>query len=48
MDEGAEVFNPKAFKKSDGHISAIQALLEKRHLIGDDAFAAEMQMRPRQ
>jgi hypothetical protein len=42
MDEGSEVFNPNRFKKSDGHISALQALLEKRHIIGDAAFQAEM------
>jgi hypothetical protein len=42
MDEGSEVCNPNRFKKSDGHISALQALLEKRHIIGDAAFQAEM------
>ena len=47
MDEGAEVFNPNRFLLSDGHISAIQALLEKRHAIGDSAFSAEMQMKPK-
>lgn len=47
MDNGAEVFNPNRYKKSDGHISALQALLERRHLIGDAAFSAEMQMSPK-
>lgn len=47
MDEGADVFNPSRFLRSDGHVSAIQALLEKQHVIGDAAFQAEMQMRPR-
>lgn len=47
MDEGAEVFNPGRFLVSDGHVSAIQALLEKRHQIGDSAFQAEMQMKPK-
>lgn len=47
MDDGAEVFNPGRFKESDGHISALQALLERRHLIGDAAFSAEMQMAPK-
>lgn len=47
MDEGAEVFNPNRFLLSDGHISALQALLEKRHQIGDAAFQAEMQMKPK-
>lgn len=37
MDEGAEVFDPGRFKP-DEHESALQALLEKRHLIGDAAF----------
>lgn len=47
MDEGHEVFNPNRFLKSDGHVSAIQALLEKQHTIGDAAFSAEMQMNPK-
>lgn len=47
MDEGAVVFNPTRFKKSDGHISALQSLLEKRHMIGDSAFSAEFQMKPK-
>ena len=47
MDKGAEVLNPKRFKESDGHISALQALLEKQHQIGYDAFACEYQMCPR-
>ena len=47
MDEGAEVFNPNRFLRSDGHITAIQALLEKQHTIGEAAFAAEMQMKPK-
>jgi len=38
MDEGAELFSPERFKPEDGHISGLQALLEKRHLIGDAAF----------
>ena len=46
MDEGASVFSPKRFKESDGHISGLQALLEKRHVIGESAFQAEMQMKP--
>lgn len=47
MDDGSEVFNPSRFKLSDGHVSALQALLEKRHMIGDAAFSAEMQMKPK-
>jgi len=47
MDEGAEVFNPNRFLRSDGHITALQALLEKQHTIGEAAFAAEMQMKPK-
>lgn len=46
MDEGAVLFAPERFKKEDGHISGLQALLEKRHTIGDVAFQAEMQMKP--
>jgi hypothetical protein len=46
MDEGAVLFAPERFKKEDGHISGLQALLEKRHVIGDAAFQAEMQMKP--
>ena len=45
MDEGAEIFQDR-FKKSDGHISGLQALLEKRHVIGNAAFQAEMQLAP--
>nr|DAW56106.1 MAG TPA: Large Terminase [Caudoviricetes sp.] len=45
MDEGAELFSSR-FNEADGHISALQALMEKRHLIGKAAFASEMQMAP--
>ncbi len=45
MDEGAELFSSR-YNEADGHISALQALLEKRHLIGKAAFAGEMQMSP--
>lgn len=31
MDEGSEVFNPSRYTASDGHISAIQKLLELKH-----------------
>lgn len=44
MDEGAEVFNPTRFSLKDGHISALQKMLELRHMIGNAAFAAEYQM----
>ena len=47
MDEGSEVFNPTRYLRSDGHVSALQALLEKQHTIGEAAFAAEMQMKPK-
>jgi len=47
MDEGAVLFAPERFRPEDGHISGLQALLEKRHTIGDAAFQAEMQMKPR-
>jgi hypothetical protein len=47
MDEGAQLFSPDRYKISDGHISGLQALLEKRHMIGDSAFQAEMQMKPK-
>lgn len=46
MNEGADIFASR-YKESDGHISGIQALLERRHIIGDDAFEAEMQMKPK-
>lgn len=38
MDEGAEVFNPYRFSEKDGHVSAIQKLLEIQHVIGNAAF----------
>lgn len=44
MDKGAEVMNPNRYLQSDGHISALQALLEKRHTIGENAFCSEYQM----
>ena len=47
MDAGSEVFNPNRFLRSDGHITALQALLEKQHIIGEAAFSAEMQMKPK-
>lgn len=46
MDEGAEVFNPYRFSEKDGHISAIQKLLEIQHSIGNAAFQSEYQMAP--
>lgn len=47
MDKGAVLFVPNRFKLEDGHISGLQAMLEKKHLIGEAAFSAEMQMRPK-
>lgn len=47
MDAGAVLFSPDRFSIIDGHISGLQALLEKRHMIGDAAFQAEMQMKPK-
>lgn len=46
MDRGADVFNPFRFSERDGHISAIQKLLEIRHAIGEAAFQSEYQMAP--
>ena len=46
MDEGASVFNPYRFSAKDGHISAIQKLLEIEHTIGNAAFQSEYQMSP--
>lgn len=45
MNKGAEVFNDY-FDSNDGHISALQKYLEKRHLIGVGSFECEMQMQP--
>lgn len=47
MDDGAEVFNPGRYSQADGHISAIQKLLELKHVIGEAAFASEYQMSPK-
>ena len=41
MDAGAVLFAPDRYRPEDGHISGLQALLEKRHLIGGAAFCAE-------
>lgn len=38
MNAGADVFNPNRFSEEDGHLSAIQKLLELQHQIGDAAF----------
>lgn len=46
MDAGSEVLNPKRFKREDGHISALHALMDKLHEIGRAAFDAEYQMSP--
>lgn len=46
MDEGCEVFNPYRFSSKDGHISAIQKMLEIQHTIGNAAFQSEYQMSP--
>lgn len=46
MNEGSEVFNPTRFCTEDGHISAIQKLLEIKNAIGEAAFASEYQMCP--
>lgn len=46
MNEGSEVFNPARFCKEDGHISAIQKLLEIKNTIGEAPFASEYQMCP--
>ena len=48
MDKGAEVINPNRFKESDGNISALQALMDKYHQIGEGPFYCEYQMLPRQ
>ncbi len=47
MDEGAEVYDEKRYSEKDGHISALQKLLEMQHAIGDAAFASEYQMQPK-
>lgn len=46
MNKGAEVFNPNRFSPSDGHLTAIQKLLETKFEIGDNAFLSEYQMEP--
>ena len=47
MEVGADVFDPTRFSLKDGHISAIQKLLEIEHTIGQAAFASEYQMQPK-
>jgi len=46
MDEGSKVFNPTRYSEKDGHISAIQKLLELQHTLGDQVFSSEYQMKP--
>ena len=48
MDAGADVLSPMNFNRSDGHISAIQKLMDKLHEIGEAAFSCEMQMKPKE
>lgn len=48
MNRGSEVFSPTRYSTRDGHISAIQKLLEMKHQIGESAFESEFQMNPRQ
>ena len=40
------MFNPNRYSERDGHITALQKLLEIQHTIGDAAFQAEYQMKP--
>ena len=47
MDRGAEVLNPNRFKESDGHVSGLQALMDKFHQIGEEAFMSEYMMSPK-
>lgn len=47
MDEGSEVFNPTRYSEKDGHISAIQKLMELKHTIGEAAFDSEYMMNPK-
>jgi hypothetical protein len=47
MDDGAEVFSPNRYSRKDGHLSAIQKLLEMEHSIGEAAFQSEFQMNPK-
>ncbi|MBQ7189139.1 MAG: phage terminase large subunit family protein [Kiritimatiellae bacterium] len=46
MDEGCELLNPTAYDNSE-HISALQALMDKYHQIGESAFFSEYQMQPK-
>lgn len=46
MNHGAQVFNPTRYSESDGHLSAIQKLLELQHTLGDNVFQSEYQMAP--
>ena len=46
MDDGSEVFNPTRYSEKDGHISALQKLLEIRATVGESAWASEYQMNP--
>ena len=48
MNEGSEVFSPTRYSEKDGHLSAIQKLLELQHQIGEGPFESEFQMNPRQ
>ena len=47
MDAGAVLFNDSRYSTKDGHISALQKLLEIQHMIGDAAFQSEFQMKPK-
>lgn len=45
MNKGAELFAER-FSRKDGHISGLQAIMDRKHLVGDRAFFAEFQMTP--
>lgn len=46
MDEGHELFQPERFDPNESE-SGLQAIMDQLHLIGEQAFSAELQMKPR-
>lgn len=47
MDAGADVLDDTNFSAADGHVSAVQKLMDRLHEVGESAFACEMQMSPK-
>lgn len=46
LEDGIELYNPDAFSPGE-NVDAVQALMQRRHLIGADSFACEYNLAPK-